>query len=56
MLVFNCYVCLEVRELSPRGRCVKCEYDRSIANELEVERLESELAKYTGEHTSENHC
>jgi hypothetical protein len=49
MVVSNCYVCLKPgMQLSPRGRCVKCEYERSIANEKEVEELQTQIAEYEG--------
>ena len=36
----ECYECeAEVHELSPRSRCVNCEYRRAKFNEKEVERL-----------------
>lgn len=45
MRVSDCYVCLTPNmQLSPRSRCVMCEYKRSIANEGEVEELQTKIA------------
>jgi cell division protein FtsB len=38
-----CYQCLTPAPLSPRARCVTCEYRRSIANEQENEILYAEI-------------
>ena len=46
----NCYCCdrqvATTAELSPRGRCVRCEYQRSMANEKENELLRAALAAH----------
>lgn len=40
----TCYVCdIKTSELSPRSRCVNCEYNRSISNENENEFLRSKV-------------
>ena len=40
-----CYECeKDVAEISPRSRCVACEYRRSIFNELENDSLREQLA------------
>lgn len=52
----HCYVCDKLtQELSPRGRCAKCEYDRSTWNEKEneclravIESLENKIADILG--------
>lgn len=52
----HCYVCDKAtHELSPRGRCVDCEYDRSTWNEKEneclravIESLENKIADILG--------
>ena len=42
-----CYECnFETVHLSPRGRCLKCEYKRSLANEAENEKLREQLEAY----------
>jgi hypothetical protein len=38
-----CYQCLTPALLSPRSRCVTCEYKRSLANEQENELLHQEI-------------
>jgi hypothetical protein len=38
-----CYQCLTPAPLSPRSRCVTCEYKRSVANEQENELLHQEI-------------
>jgi len=46
----NCYCCdrqVAIQdELSPRGRCVRCEYQRSKANEEENDELRAALAAH----------
>lgn len=39
----DCYQCLRPSILSPRSRCVNCEYRRAKANEEENEQLREEL-------------
>ena len=46
----QCYQCdNDTNELSPRGRCVACEYTRSRANEVENESLRVDLAFRTAQ-------
>jgi hypothetical protein len=45
MKTYECYQCGEmVAELSPRSRCVMCEYNRAEFNEKENDTLRDKLA------------
>lgn len=40
----ECYQCnAQVHELSERSRCVKCEYERAMYNEIENEVLRGQV-------------
>lgn len=42
-----CYVCMKPSaELSPRSRCARCEYERSVSNERQNEELHRKLASF----------
>lgn len=47
MKISVCYVCGAVAALSPRSRCVTCEYTRSVANEQENEELRKQITILT---------
>ena len=41
----TCYKCgKQARELSPRSRCVRCEYESNQFNEKENEKLRNQIA------------